>query len=180
MDIYEQALKVAVEAHAGQVRKHDSSPYVVHPIMVARIIEQAGFGEVIIAAGLVHDVLEDTTFDEVTLRKVLGDDVVNIVTAVSEDTSLPWEERKELYVNTVVSKGEAVWAVSVADKIHNARDLIGYHTQVGKKAWEVFNRGKSKKLWFENLLFQELKLVWQHSLLDEYADLLTQLEALPD
>lgn len=180
MDLYEQALKIATQAHSGQLRKHDGSPYISHPVMVARIIEHVGFDEVVVAAGLVHDVLEDTPVDEVTLRSALGDGVVDIVTAVSEDTSLPWEDRKERYVQCVVAAGPSVWAVSVADKIHNARDFIAYHALVGKDAWQVFNRGKAKKLWFENLLHSELSKVWNHPLLLEYGQCIKELEGLSE
>ena len=102
MELYEQALKVAVAAHAGQVRKHDDTPYVTHPIMVARMLEYAGFSESIVAAALAHDVLEDTEVAEAQLRTQLGDEVVDIVVAVSEDKVLPWEERKAAYVKQVV------------------------------------------------------------------------------
>jgi (p)ppGpp synthase/HD superfamily hydrolase len=178
MEIYEKALKLAVKAHKEQLRKHDGSPYVVHTIMVARILGQHGFGEMVQAAGLVHDVLEDTDISEAELRSQLGDVVVDIVTAVSEDTELVWEERKQKYIESVVAGGEAVWAVSVADKVHNARSLIAYHNEVGAKAWEVFNRGKEQKVWFEKTLLQSLQKVWQHPLLDVYARLVTELEEL--
>jgi len=180
MDLYEQALKIAIRAHAGQVRKHDGSAYVNHPIMVGKILERAGFPETVVAAGLAHDILEDTQVTEAELRAVLGDGVVDIVVAVSEDKSLPWEERKEKYVRKVVVGGEPVWAVSVADKIHNARDLLAFYELKGREVWEVFNRGKEQKIWFEKLVHSELSKVWQHPLLDEYATYITKLEALAD
>ena len=180
MNLYEQALKVAIKAHDGQKRKHDNSAYVAHPIMVARLVEEAGFSETVVAAALAHDILEDTTVTEAELRLQLGNEVADIVTAVSEDTDLPWEERKEAYVKKVLEAGESVWAVSVADKIHNAGDLIEFHAATGPDAWKVFNRGKDKKIWFEKLLYTELAKVWQHPLLDAYGQKIRELEALPD
>lgn len=178
--LYEEALKLAVRAHQGQVRKHDGSPYIIHPIMVAHIVAKAGFDETVVAAALVHDVLEDTHVSREELRSVLGDTVANIVTAVSEDTTLPWEERKAAYVAAVVAAGEPVWVVSVADKIHNASDFTQSHAENGPDAWKVFNRGKEKKLWFEQLLLSELKKVWSHSLLDTYQEKIAVMEQLPD
>jgi guanosine-3',5'-bis(diphosphate) 3'-pyrophosphohydrolase len=180
MDLYQRALKIAIEAHKGQIRKHDGSAYVAHPIMVARILERAGFSEVVVAAGLTHDVLEDTLITESELRVLLGDAVVDIVAAVSEDQTLAWEERKEKYVSTVVTGGESVWAVSVADKIHNAQDFIAFHAMAGPSCWSVFNRDKEKKIWFEKLVHTELSKVWKHPLLDTYATLITTLESLAD
>ncbi len=185
MTLYEKALKIAVEAHKNQVRKHDKSPYISHPIMVGRILEQAGFSEEVVAAGLIHDVLEDTDVNEAFLREQLGDEVVDIVTAVSEDQTVDWrsieggwEKVKQMYIETVAASNEKVWAVSVADKIHNAESLINYHHLVGNSAWQVFNRGKEKKIWFEKSLFKALKEKWTHPLLDTYGLLITKLESL--
>lgn len=180
MNLYEQSLQLAVRAHDGQVRKHDGTPYIVHPIMVARILEHAGFNEITVAAALTHDVLEDTSVTEAELRSTLGDAVADIVVAVSEDTSLVWEARKQLYIEAVVKAGESVWAVSVADKIHNADNFIAYHAIVGPEAWEIFNRGKAKKLWFETSLYAALAKVWQHPLLATYQEKIAYLETLAD
>ena len=178
MELYEQALKIAARAHHDQCRKHDDTPYIAHPIMVARILEQAGFEEIVIAAALVHDVLEDSAITEAELRTLLGDTVTDITEAVTEDKALAWEDRKEAYVKKVVAHGEGAWAVSVADKIHNARDFAAYHSTVGPDGWKIFNRGKEKKLWFEYLLLNELKTVWQHPLLAVYEKELQILESL--
>jgi (p)ppGpp synthase/HD superfamily hydrolase len=178
MILYERALRIATQAHKDQVRKQDGSPYIVHPMMVAKILSDHGFSAEVVAAGLVHDVLEDTVVTEDELRAELGDEVTDIVTAVSEDKDLPWEKRKEQYVEAVVSAGEAVWAVSVADKIHNAESLSMHYQKVGSAVWQVFNRGKEKKVWFERLLLTKLREVWHHPLLDEYGRLVEELESL--
>ncbi len=180
MNLYERALKIAIRAHDGQKRKHDGSSYVAHPIMVARLVEAAGFPETVVAAALAHDILEDSAITEAELRQELGDTVVDIVTNVSEDTDLPWEERKEAYVKKVIAGGESVWAVSVADKIHNAGDLIEFHATAGSDVWKVFNRGKEKKIWFERLLHTELSKVWKHPLLEQYGEKIIEMEALAD
>ena len=78
-NLIERALQVAVAAHKEQVRKSDDTPYVVHPIMVSRIVERHGFPAEVIAAALVHDVLEDTAVSEPVLQAALGERVVAIV-----------------------------------------------------------------------------------------------------
>ncbi|MDC1205447.1 HD domain-containing protein [Candidatus Pacebacteria bacterium] len=178
MNIIENATQIAVSAHEGQARKTDGSPYIKHPFAVAQIVEDAGFAEHVIAAALVHDVLEDTSVREATLRAHLGDAVTDIVIAVSEDKTLAWEDRKEQYANQVVHGGEEVMAVSVADKIHNAQSIITDHATLGPAIWDKFNRGKEKKIWFERLLLSKLKEKWNHPLLEEYESLVTQLENL--
>lgn len=178
MNLIEKAIRLAVVAHKDQVRKSDNSPYIVHPLMVARLVDTAGFSEVVVAAAVVHDVLEDTDVDEETLRRELGDEVVAIVKAVSEDTSLSWEVRKQLYITTVAHAQEAAKAVSVADKIHNAESLIDAHEKQGEVIWRHFNRPRAQKLWFERTLLETLEKDWHHPLLAQYRALVEKMETL--
>ena len=98
LNIIEQAARVCVQAHGGQVRKGDGQPYLVHPVMVALKLAQHGFPDAVIAAVLVHDVLEDTDYPEERFRAELGDEVYTIVKAVTHNESLPWEEKKMQYI----------------------------------------------------------------------------------
>ena len=180
MTLTEKALHIALQAHASQVRKSDGTPYIAHPIMVALYLKEYGFDELVIAAALVHDVLEDTEFSREKLVEVLGADVVQIVENVSEDTSLEWEVRKEQYVAQVAGADEAAKAVSIVDKIHNAESIIDYHAAEGKDAWIVFNRGKKKKLWFENMLYAEVSKTWSHPMLARYRALIDVMEGLEE
>ncbi len=178
MNIVEQATLVAVAAHKDQVRKSDGTPYIVHPLMVARMLDRAGFSDAVVAAGIVHDVLEDTPVTAAELRQKLGDEVVNIVMAVSEDKELDWETRKQKYIEQVVMASDAAKAVSVADKIHNAESLVDAHAVQGSVVWTTFNRPREQKLQFERLMLESLQAVWQHPLLDRYAALVVTLETL--
>ena len=178
MDLIERAIQIAADAHKEQRRKSDDTPYIAHPIMVMRILEQHNFDDIVVAAGVVHDVLEDTKMTEASLRAALNDAVVDIVIAVSEDKSLEWEVRKIAYIEAVSTAGEGVKAVSVADKIHNARSLLAGYAEQGSHIWDKFNRGKEQKLWFESALCDRLKQNWQHTLLDEYTELIEQMKKL--
>jgi guanosine-3',5'-bis(diphosphate) 3'-pyrophosphohydrolase len=130
----------------------------------------------VIVAALLHDVLEDTTVTRAEVAEVAGEVALGIVEALTEDGSLVWEERKEAYVRRVRDASEAVWMVSVADKIHNAETLLEHLARVGDEGWSVFNRGKEKKIWFEELLYSDLRTVWQHPLLDRYGQLIEKLK----
>jgi (p)ppGpp synthase/HD superfamily hydrolase len=178
MPLYQTALTLAVQAHAGQIRKHNGTPYIVHPIMVARIVEGAGFGEDVVAAALLHDVLEDTEVNAQALEAVVGSEVLHMVQALSEEKGMEWRARKALYIETVVAAGESVWAISVSDKIHNAESLLAFHGEVGNAAWSVFNKGKVDKMWFEETLLTALQSVWQHPLLEQYAALVQKMQLL--
>jgi len=176
--IIEKAVRVSVSAHKDQTRKGDNLPYIIHPIMVALKLSKYNFPDIVIAAAFVHDVLEDTDFPEEKLKDELGEEVLEIVKAVTNDDSLPWEEKKSKYVETVRNGSEGAKAVAVADKIHNLESLLLAYSEQGPELWKKFNRGKEQKLWFENEVLKMLKETWKHPLIDEYEHLLEQEKKL--
>jgi len=178
MTLIEKADHLAARAHEGQVRKEGGIPYITHPRAVAEILNAYNFPEQVIAAALVHDVLEDTTVTPEELRAELGDDVLRMVEELSYDKKLGWEAQREAYAEAVRAAPEGVKAISIADKIHNARSLVAAHAAAGPAVWQRFNRGKEKKLWFEDLMLNMFRETWQHPLVDEYAVLVEQMKAL--
>lgn len=176
--LLEKAMRIAVVAHEGQMRKTEKVPYIVHPTMVAFKLARYDFPETVLAAALVHDVLEDTLFSADALRQELSDDVCNIVETLSEDKSLPWEERKVRYIEAVRAGSDDAKAVSCADKIHNIEDTLAAYDKVESGVWEVFNRGKDKKIWFESEMLAMLKDAWNHPLVDEYEMLVEKMKQL--
>ncbi len=177
-NLIEKAAKIAAQAHAGQMRKGDDTPYIVHPFMVAMLLQKNGFSDTCIAAALVHDVLEDTEYGADALRSALGDEVMAIVLTLTEDKTLPWEERKKKYIESVRQGSEEAKAVSIADKIHNLKSLLAMHAQKGSETWKAFNRGKEQKLWFEEAMLQMFKETWRHPLVDEYEGLVQKMRLL--
>ena len=180
MTLKEKALRLALIAHKEQLRKSDGSPYIAHPIMVGLILQEAGFSELVIAAAFTHDVLEDTSVTRDELSSELGEELAVIVDGVSEDMGLEWEVRKENYARGVASSSEEIMAVSIADKIHNAESVIGDYEQKGKDVWLPFNRGKDKKIWFEELLYTEVSKSWDHPLLSRYKKAIETLKTLEE
>ncbi len=176
--LVETAALIAYVAHQGQVRKDDSSPYFIHPCQVGLKLTAHGFDERVVAAGFVHDVLEDTTFPQSELERLLGTEVLETVLAVSEDKTLPWEERKKHYINQVIHASDAAKAVSIADKVHNLESLLASCAVHGSAVWQVFNRGKDQKIWFERAMLEAIQTAWLHPLVDEYATLVEGLDAV--
>lgn len=178
MDIVEKALRIMLTAHGQQVRKTDGSPYIIHPMMVAKKLAGLNFSDETIAAAFVHDVLEDTDYSEKKLRQELGDKVIDIILPLTEDKSLEWEDRKQKYIQAVKNASVETKAVSIADKIHNLESIIATHQEMGDKIWTKFNRGKDKKLWFEKAMLQAFRESWNHPLIAEYEKLIKQVEKL--
>ncbi|MBU1046198.1 HD domain-containing protein [Patescibacteria group bacterium] len=178
MNIIEKAGRIAIIKHKDQKRKNDGFPYIIHPFMVANKLAQHGFGDKVIAAGLVHDVLEDSDTSRSELVKDLGEDVVSIIDAISEDMDLEWEIRKEQYAKDLKEASVETKAVSVADKIHNMGNMLETYKKEGEDLWKKFGRGKEKKIWFEELVLQALKDSWEHPLVNEYEDLIKEFKKL--
>jgi (p)ppGpp synthase/HD superfamily hydrolase len=177
-NLIEKAAKIAVQAHNQQKRKEGDTPFVVHPFMVALKLAKFGFGDAVIAAGLVHDVLEDTEFSEEKLRQDLGDEVLKIVKTVTEDKSLFWEERKQKYLESVRNGPEEAKAVFICDRIHNLESILSAYRLIGAAVWKKFNHEKDERIWFENKALKMLKEAWQHPLVNEYNKLLSRIQHL--
>ena len=121
MEAYQYALK----KHDGQYRKHDKdTPYVFHPMVVSLILKTADFDEKVIAAGLLHDVVEDTRYNIDDISKLFGGEIASLVmTATEPDKSLPWKERKKQQIKVIKDLPVANKAIVCADKIANLEDL---------------------------------------------------------
>jgi len=178
ISLIEKAARIALEAHSGQKRKDDGSPYFIHPFMVALKLVKNGFSDETVAAALVHDVLEDTKVSEETLQKELGNSVLNIIKVVTEDKSLPWEERKKRYVESVRNGSDNAKAVSISDKIHNTEGILSSYEFEGPKIWKYYSRDKNSKVWFEKECLKMFKETWHHPLIDEYEALVIKMERL--
>lgn len=176
--LIEKAALIAFVGHAGQVRKDGGSPYVIHPYMASLKLAKHGFKDHVLAAALVHDVLEDTLVTASQLEELLGREVVEIVQVLTEDKSLEWEVRKEKYIEAIRHASVEVKAVSAVDKIHNLESLFAAYLAQGPEIWKVFNRGRESKCWFERAMLQALQETWAHPLVDEYALLVTKLDEL--
>lgn len=178
MHILEQAAALALKAHAEQTRKEGDTPYMVHPIAVALILARHGFADDILAAALVHDVVEDTPVTAADIEQTLGEKIASLVVPITHDDSLSWEEKKRAYIESVRAASPEVKAIATADKIANAYSLIANHEQHGTDVWKHFNAGREKKLWFEAAMLEMLTETWQHPLVDEYEALVARLHSL--
>lgn len=176
--LVEKAFLLAESAHKTQTRKESKTPYIVHPVMVAFLLTKYGFGEVVVAAALVHDVLEDTLVTEAELRSELGAGVAELVLPVTHDDTLSWEEKKKAYIESVRNASEDVKAIATADKIHNAESLLAAYEKQGASLWNYFNAGREKKLWFEESMLAMLKETWGHPLVGEYERLVEKIRSL--
>jgi guanosine-3',5'-bis(diphosphate) 3'-pyrophosphohydrolase len=127
-----EALSFAAERHKNQIRKGMGKvPYINHPIEVTRLLSRFGeTNEDLLIAALLHDVIEDTTnnkeeikeLSELILKK-FGEVVLLTVLEVSDNKSLPVEERKDLQVIHTPNLSNLAKKLKIADKTCNILDI---------------------------------------------------------
>lgn len=116
----------AAEKHRNQRRKDaDGTPYINHPIGVARILShEGGITDIeVLQAALLHDTVEDTDTTPEELEAKFGPTVARIVQEVTDDKSLSKQERKRLQVEHAPHRSRQAKLVKLADKLYNLRDL---------------------------------------------------------
>ncbi|XP_053721367.1 guanosine-3',5'-bis(diphosphate) 3'-pyrophosphohydrolase MESH1 [Synchiropus splendidus] len=133
-----EAVNFAAEKHRNQRRKDpEATPYVNHPIGVALILSSAGITDIeVLQAALLHDTVEDTDTTLAEIEAKFGPVVAGIVQEVTDDKSLPKQERKRLQVEHAPHCSHQAKLVKLADKLYNLRDL-NRSTPVGWTAERV-------------------------------------------
>ena len=118
------ALRFARARHAGQRREIDHAPFIDHPIEVAWLLRRDGQPDEVIAAGLLHDVLEKTATTSAELRRRFGARIARLVESVSDDPSIrDYEPRKRDLRDRIAQADPDTHAVFAADKIAKVREL---------------------------------------------------------
>jgi (p)ppGpp synthase/HD superfamily hydrolase len=118
------ALAYATLQHAGQRRSSDGAPFIEHPIEVGWLLYRAGAPDRVIAAGVLHDVLEKTPVTAGVLRRRFGKPIAKLVDAVSEDPGIAsYAQRKAALRQQVAAAGSEALMVFAADKVSKVREL---------------------------------------------------------
>ena len=140
-----RAYDVAAEMHAGQLRK-SGEPYLIHPMAVAEILAQLGMDDDSIAAGLLHDVVEDTDYSNETITEAFGADIALMVDGVTKLKNLKFESKEEKQAENLrkmflaMAKDIRVLIIKLADRLHNLR-TINYmtHDKIVEKCKETID-----------------------------------------
>jgi (p)ppGpp synthase/HD superfamily hydrolase len=177
--LLKRALDRAAVWHRDQKRKYPGVdvPYVSHVAGVACILSRHGFDDHVVAAGALHDAMEDcgVTYDE--LARLFGARVADLVRDVSEeDKSLSWEDRKAAYLAHFASKPWEAQAISLADKIDNFRSIVVAAQDYGDP-WRMFKRGKEAQIARFDAMADSARSLRPHPLIDEYLAALEEVRA---
>jgi (p)ppGpp synthase/HD superfamily hydrolase len=122
-----EAADFAARRHSGQQRKGSGhEPYVNHLAEVANLLSMAtnGTDAELVAAGWLHDTIEDTATTREQLAQQFGERVAALVVEVTDDMSLPKQERREKQIVDAPRKSPGAKLIKIADKISNIRARI--------------------------------------------------------
>ena len=122
-------------AHDGQTRKYTGEPYVEHPMEVARIVRDAVYDLDMIAAAMMHDIIEDTDFTLTDVAKVGGEVAATFVGWLSNKEypeAKNRKERKALIAAHLANAPDEVKTIKLADIIHNTPTIIKYDPKFAK------------------------------------------------
>ena len=147
MNILEEAIIYATVLHQGKVRKFGNRPYILHPLEVAQILSTLTDDEEVIAAGILHDIVEDTDGTLPEIEKRFGKRVADLVSSESEveypdeERSATWKRRKEGSLQILKNSQDiGVKMLWLADKLSNIRSLAGMYSEIGEALWENLNQ----------------------------------------
>ena len=147
MTIFDEAIKLAVNAHSGQTRKTDSTPYILHPMEVAAIAGSITDDLDVLAAAVLHDAVEDTSVSVDEIAAKYGERVAELVSAETEDKrdgrppEDTWKARKEASLRVLAeSKDRDVKILWLADKLANLRAVCRALVRDGEAVWKKFHQ----------------------------------------
>jgi (p)ppGpp synthase/HD superfamily hydrolase len=124
LPLTQAAIAFARRHHGAQRRAADGALFLVHPLEVASLLERSHYPDHVVAAAVLHDVLEDTDADRADVEACFGPEVADLVAVVSDDPSIEDPERQKDDVRDRVRRaGGYAPAVYGADKVSKVREL---------------------------------------------------------
>ena len=179
MTILDRAIIFATNAHSGAVRKGGKLPYIVHPLEAAVIAASITDDTEVIAAAVLHDVVEDTEVTAEQLESEFGERIASLVCSDSEDkredrpAAETWEIRKRETLERIPKASRDEQIIILADKLANLRSVYNDYTEIGDALWNRFNvKDKSKHEWYYSGIAERLDKVKNSNAFKEYLELL--------
>lgn len=144
MTLFSQAIAFAAKMHDGAVRKGTDIPYIVHPMEAAMIAATMTTDQAVLAAAVLHDVIEDCGVTEAELAVQFGTRVAELVMSETQlhrgDPKETWESRKQEALDKVAAGDRDVKILMLADKLSNMRAIrLDYHA-LGTALFARFNQ----------------------------------------
>lgn len=174
----ESAYQFAALYHKGAVRKSTNIPYITHLIETADIVSGLTNDAKVIAAAVLHDVLEDTDCTLAELDEKFGSVVADLVAYETEDkrAHLPaeetWRLRKQEFIEHLGESPIEAKMITLGDKLSNMRAIKRDYDAIGELLWERFNqKDKNEHGWYHHSVCKQLKELSHTSAWQEYNEL---------
>lgn len=157
MNVLEEALVFAVHAHEGQTRKRGNIPYILHPAEVAAVIATMTDDRDVMAAGVLHDTIEDCGVDPREIREKFGPRVAALVQGESEDRESTtrseeetWMDRKEESLLMLQMTSDInIKILWLGDKVSNMRSFARQFREEGVSMWNSYHQKDPKiQAWY--------------------------------
>ena len=162
----EQAIQFALAAHDGAFRKGTNLPYILHPLEAMTITAHLTKDPEVIAAAVLHDVVEDTSFTIEDIRERFGSHVAELVDSCTEKkrrelpASETWMIRKQETIEHLKTASREEKIIAFSDKLSNLRSIVKDYITEGETFWNRFAMKEPKKhVWYFKAmieLFEEL------------------------
>jgi guanosine-3',5'-bis(diphosphate) 3'-pyrophosphohydrolase len=170
--IVKKAVVFAEAAHRGAVRKGTGIPYITHPMDTAVIAASITKDRELIAAAVLHDVVEDAGITEQELEEAFGKRVACLVMAETEDKTKSWLERKSATLEHLKTATLDEKILVLADKLSNIRSTARDYLMLGETFWNRFNeKRKSLHSWYYEGVAEELADLADYPQYQEYVAL---------
>ncbi len=180
--VFEQAIIFATKAHGGAKRKGTGIPYIVHPIEAAAIASTMTLDEEILAAAVLHDVLEDTDTTAEELEALFGLHVAELVQDETENkrrdrpAQETWRLRKQEMLDFLThSAGREAKILALSDKLSNLRAIHRDLQMLGDRLWERFNeKDRHMHAWLYQSVADALEDLSEFAAFKEYSGLVKE------
>ena len=171
--LFSRAVAFAAFAHDGQLRKGGALPYLIHPMEAATIAATLTNDPEILAAAVLHDVIEDCGVTEDTLRARFGRRVAHLVRMQSEekdeDRQGTWQKRKLQTINRLRAAPRELLILTLADKLSNLRSIERDLQAHGSALWQRFNQNNpSMHRWYYASVAETLRPLEGAAAYEEY------------
>lgn len=166
MNLLEEAIIYSTILHQGKTRKFSGKPYILHPLEVSQILSELTDDMEVIAAGVLHDIVEDTDGTLGEIRKRFGDRVAMLVDAETEqdfpgeDRAATWQKRKQQSLDVLRRSTDiGVKMLWLADKLANLRSLAHSYGEMGEKLWEhLHQKDPGIQLWYYRTIAEYIEM----------------------
>jgi myo-inositol-1(or 4)-monophosphatase len=182
LSLIERAVIYATEAHAGKLRKGTNFPYILHPLETSVIVAAMTDDENVIAAALLHDVVEDAKVSVDEIERLFGAAVAELVASESEDkredrpAADTWKIRKTETLEKLAGESREAKMIALGDKLSNMRATSRDYKIQGGKFWQRFNeKDPERHAWYYRSMAEALAELSDCLAYREYAALVKEI-----